>query len=172
MLPEVLRIDLCAAVLQLLALGEADAARFPWLDAPSHESLAHAYDLLERLQLTRQRSLTELGRQAAGLPVHPRLGRLLLESRQRGCAERGSLAAALLSERDPFIRVSDSRDVPAAPPTTSDVLDRVEALEAFESNGRLDSPIGRLHPGSALAVLDVAQSTHPASRTACASKSR
>src|SRR5262249_28008808 len=39
--------------------------------------------------------------------------------------------------------------------TVSDVLDRVEALEAFEATGRLDGPLGRLHRGGAKAVLEV-----------------
>ena len=37
----------------------------------------------------------------------------------------------------------------------SDVLDRVEALEAFERSGRLDGPLGRLHRGGVQAVLEV-----------------
>src|SRR5262249_53805740 len=45
--------------------------------------------------------------------------------------------------------------VRTAPPTVSDVLDRVEALEAFEETGRLDGPLGRLHRGGAKAVLEV-----------------
>jgi ATP-dependent helicase HrpB len=66
------------------------------------------------------------------------------------------LAAAILSERDPFTREFESGPpVRTAPPTFSDVLDRVEALEAFDRSKRLDSPLGRLHRGGAFAVLDV-----------------
>src|SRR5262249_15336129 len=32
--PEIRRVDLAGAVLQLLALGEADVLRFPWLEPP------------------------------------------------------------------------------------------------------------------------------------------
>ncbi|HVL12857.1 MAG TPA: helicase-related protein, partial [Gemmata sp.] len=152
--PEIRRVDLCGAVLQLLALGE-DPAKFPWLDAPRPESLAESLRLLDQLGLVAAGTLTDLGRLAATLPVHPRLGRLLLEGRL-GCAGRAALAAALLSERDPFLREFDS-DPPtrAAPATVSDVLDRVEALEAFEATGRLDGPLGRLHRGGAKGVLEV-----------------
>src|SRR5437763_4778004 len=152
--PEIRRVDLCGAALQLLALGESDPARFPWLDPPRPDALAEALRLLEQLQLLAKGSLTELGTLAAALPVHPRLGRLLVEGQRLGCAERAALAAALLSERDPFVREFDAGPpVRTAPPTVSDVLDRVEALEAFEATGRLDGPLGRLHRGGAFAVL-------------------
>ncbi len=67
----------------------------------------------------------------ARLPVHPRLARLLLEGSRRGVAERAALAAALLSERDPFRSEAGQRS-PTRSHSVSDVLERVEALEAFE----------------------------------------
>jgi ATP-dependent helicase HrpB len=155
-LPEIRRVDLCGAVLQLLALGESDVARFPWLDAPRPDSLAESLRLLEQLQLVENNSLTDLGKLAAAFPVHPRLGRMLIEGQRLGVADRAALAAALLSERDPFLREFDpGPPVRTAPPTVSDVLDRVEALEAFEATGRLDGPLGRLHKGGARSVLEV-----------------
>jgi ATP-dependent helicase HrpB len=154
--PEVRRADLAGAVLQLLSLGERDVGRFPWLDAPRPEALAESLRLLGQLGLTDGPSLTELGRTVSRFPAHPRVGRLLAEGERLGCAGRAALAAALLSERDPFLREFDAGP-PArtAPPTVSDVLDRIEALEAFERTGRLDGPLGRLHRGGARAVLDV-----------------
>jgi ATP-dependent helicase HrpB len=154
--PEIRRVDLCGAVLQLAALGEPDVRKFPWLDAPSPEAVSQALELLDALDLFRNGALTPLGASAAGLPVHPRLARLLLEGQRLGCASRAALAAALLSERDPFVREFDSGpQVRTAPNTVSDVLDRVEALEAFEARGRLDGPLGRLHKGGAYGVLEV-----------------
>ncbi|HET6574232.1 MAG TPA: helicase-related protein, partial [Fimbriiglobus sp.] len=47
--PEIRRVDLAGAVLHLLALGEADIERFPWLDPPRPESVAQAVELLHRL---------------------------------------------------------------------------------------------------------------------------
>ena len=153
--PEIRRVDLCGAVLQLLAFGE-DPATFPWLDAPRPEVVQQSVRLLEQLQLVNGGTLTEIGHTAAGFPVHPRLGRLLIEGDRLGVPGRAALTAALLSERDPFLREFDSGPpVRTAPPTVSDVLDRVEALEAFEATGRLDGPLGRLHRGGARAVLDV-----------------
>jgi ATP-dependent helicase HrpB len=124
-IPEIMRVDLAGAALQLIALGETDVARFPWLDAPRPESLAESLRLLEHLQLVSEHSLTEMGEVAAALPVHPRLGRLLIEGERLGCARRACLAAALISERDPFVREFDAGPPSrTALPTVSDVLDR------------------------------------------------
>ncbi|MCI0703737.1 MAG: DEAD/DEAH box helicase [Planctomycetia bacterium] len=180
--PEIKRVDLCGAALQLIALGESDVRQFPWLDAPSEEAIQQSLHLLEQLGLltvaslceagptenpasqrpaTEKPALTPLGEAAARLPVHPRLARLLLEGQRLGVSDRAALTAALLSERDPFLREFDNGSgglrppLASAPPTVSDVLDRVEALEAFETNGRLDGPLGRLHRGGANAVLEV-----------------
>lgn len=149
--PEIRRVDVAGAVLHLLALGE-DPAGFPWLDPPRPEAVQQALRLLDQLDLYRDGKLTGLGTAAARLPVHPRLGRLLLEGHRLGVPDRAALAAALLSERDPFDREA-GRAGPVVP-TRSDVLDRVEALEAFERAKRLMSPVGTLHRGGAYAVTE------------------
>jgi ATP-dependent helicase HrpB len=153
--PEIRRVDLCGSVLQLLALGEHNVAGFPWLDPPRPETVDHAVQLLEQLGLLESGGLTDLGQIAARMPVHPRLGRLLAEGQRLGHPDRAALVAAILSERDPFTREFDSGPPRRMGPSTlSDVLDRVEALEAFERNRRLDTPLGTLHRGGAFAVLE------------------
>jgi ATP-dependent helicase HrpB len=152
--PEIRRVDLAGAVLQLLTLGEADVDRFPWLDPPRPEAVGQALELLRRLGAVEDGRLTETGQAMARLPVHPRVGRLLIEGQRLGHPERAALAAALLAERDPFVREFDAGPpVRTALPSSSDVLDRVEALEAFEATGRHDGPLGRLHRGGARGVL-------------------
>lgn len=151
--PEIARVDLAGAALELLCWGEADVRRFPWLEAPAEENVARSLALLNRLGATDGRGVTDLGRRLARLPVHPRLGRLLLQAQQLGQPRRGALAAALLSERDPF-----ERDVSFATrgkrlATPSDVLDRIEALEEFEQRGRNVGTLGALHGGAARYVL-------------------
>jgi len=97
--PEIRRVDLCGAVLQLAALGEPDVRKFPWLDAPAEETVRQSLGLLEQLGLLNGSALTALGDAAAPLPVHPRLGRLLLEGqrprlfRPRGARRRADLRA-------------------------------------------------------------------------------
>jgi ATP-dependent helicase HrpB len=148
--PEIRRVDLAGAALQLLCWGEADILQFPWLESPGRETIERALALLKQLGALDERAVTQLGRSMARLPVHPRLGRLLLEAQRFGHARRGALAAALLAERDPF-----SREVRSGcrAETSSDVLERVEALESFEEHGRCEGPLGSLHRGPARYVL-------------------
>lgn len=138
--PEIRRVDLAGPMLHLLCLGE-DAAAFPWLEPPRPEAIDQARELLRRLGAIDADGITALGRELARIPVHPRLGRLLLEGRRFGQLERAALMAALLSERDPFRRPSDRLNHPG---TRSDLLDRVEILEEFERSGRTDSWLGPL----------------------------
>jgi ATP-dependent helicase HrpB len=154
--PEIRRVDLAGAVLQLLCWGESDLARFPWLEPPREMAVSQALTLLERLGAVREGRVTDLGRSLARLPVHPRIGRLLVEGQRRGQAERIALAAALLSERDPFTR---SLDQPRGPDplrsaTLSDLFDKVEALEEFGGKDCTLFPIGTLNRGAARFVLN------------------
>ena len=127
--PEVRRVDLAGPALHLLAFGETDLSAFPWLDVPRPEAVAAAGELLRALGLTSDTGLSPLGREVAALPVHPRVGRLLVEGARLGVAGRAALAAAVLSDRDPFDRGGPARL------TTSDVLDRVEWLESAGRSG-------------------------------------
>src|SRR5262249_45611001 len=66
---------------------------------------------------------------------------------------RVALAAALLSERDPFTRGSNATPRKRRAGSDSDVLDRVEALEAHEANGGTSFPVGTLDVGAARFML-------------------
>jgi ATP-dependent helicase HrpB len=148
--PEIRRVDLAGALLQLLCLGESDVARFPWLEAPKPAAIATAKLLLERLGAVDVHGLTDLGRLLARLPVHPRLGRLLVEGRKLGRERQAALAAALLSERDPLVRDGQRA---AAPDTFSDLQDRLEVLEKYESGGTARTFLGAINPGAAEFLL-------------------
>jgi ATP-dependent helicase HrpB len=153
--PEIRRVDLAGAVLQLLCLGEADMLRFPWLEPPREAAVQQALTLLRKLGALDGAGVTKLGRWLARLPVHPRIARLLIEGQQQGEPERVALAAALLSERDPFGRDLNAlpRNVKPRTKTPSDILDRVTALEDFERTGRSDGSLGTLNRGAARFVL-------------------
>jgi ATP-dependent helicase HrpB len=143
--PEVLRVDLAAAVLELFHWGEADPARFDWFESPPVESLRRAEVLLGRLGATDAAGLTTLGRQMVRLPVHPRIGRLLLAGHAAGHSSEAALVAAMLAERDP-LRHGQRRQQPLQHWSASDVLDRMAIVEEFERGGApggADSPINR-----------------------------
>ena len=150
--PEIFRVDLAGALLQLLTIGESDVRHFPWLDAPPADAIDQAMMLLRRLGAINDAGLTENGRAMASVPIHPRLACMLLEGERLGHGARVALAAALLAERDPFTRGSGAptrRKVDAE----SDVLERVRALEAFEADGTTTFPLGAVLPQPARFLL-------------------
>ncbi len=153
--PEVARLELSGALLELAAWGEGDPAAFPWFEAPPPEAVAAGLDLLRRLGALGDAGLSPLGQALARLPVHPRLGRLLVEGHRRGFGEEAALLAAMLSERPPFSSSGGPREAHRA--SRSDLLDRLDALEAFERTGHdwsAQSPqVGRVQRGAARFVL-------------------
>ena len=152
--PEIERVDLAGAMLELLCWGEHDVRSFPWYEPPPPAALEQAESLLRRLEATDESGVTKLGRQMARLPVHPRLARLILEGDRLGVAREATLVAALLSERDPFRhaqRQSPRRTAEHRSP--SDVLDRATAMEEFDRTKRRDTSLGEVDIGAARAVL-------------------
>lgn len=80
--PEVHRVDLAEALLFLKRLGTASLREFRWLDHPEKDREREAEELLNRLgALDASGGLTELGREMATLPLHPRLAALVLRGR-------------------------------------------------------------------------------------------
>lgn len=152
--PELSRVDLSAAALQLAAHGEADPGAFPWFEPPPTAHLERARETLAMLGAVDARGrVTDLGRRIAGLPAPPRLAAMLLAGAEFGHAAEAALAAALLAERDPFRRLSTAN----RPPSESDVWDRVETLRAFEATGAWQTPLGELDRTAARYVLRAAR---------------
>ncbi len=134
--PEVARVDLCGTVLAIHAWGHANPARFGWFEAPDPDSLAAAGRLLAMLGALDGEggSITPLGRRLLEVPAHPRLGRLLIGSAERGLLREGAALAALLSEKDILAR-SFGRDARPEVHADSDVLIRLDRLEEAERAG-------------------------------------
>ncbi len=147
---EIGRVDLAGPVLELLNWGERDLDGFGWYERPPSSAIEQAVALLRRLGAYGDLGVTDVGRRMARLPVHPRLSRALLEGHALGHGPRVALAAALLSDRDPF---RSDRNEESNHTSESDVLDRVAALEAFERSGRRQSEVGAIDVGAAKAVL-------------------
>jgi len=139
--PEILRADLTRAVLEVLSWG-GGAAAFPWYQAPSEAALAHALGLLELLGAVRGERVTDLGEALLALPLHPRLGAIVIAGHREGCLEDAAWMAALASERDPLRRATGSGH--------SDLEWRLDALRG----GRLPPEADR---GAAAAVSRAAR---------------
>lgn len=157
--PEILRVDLAGPVLELLAWGETDPAALPWFEKPPAAAIERGVALLERLDAVEGGRVTAAGHAMARLPVHPRLGRLLVEGARLGVGSRAAIAAAMLSERDPFRAgrmQRDARGRTAEHRSDSDVVDRVAALEAFAERENVDAFGLPLDRSAAKQVLRVA----------------
>ncbi|MFE8644316.1 ATP-dependent RNA helicase HrpA [Sphingomonas sp. NCPPB 2930] len=99
--PEILRSSLAGVILRMKSLHLGDVARFPFLEAPSGRAIADGYQLLAELgAVDEANDLTEVGRQLSRLPLDPRIGRMILEGRDRGALEEVLVIASALSVQD------------------------------------------------------------------------
>jgi ATP-dependent helicase HrpB len=108
--PEILHADLAPLALELACWG-SDAGDLSWIDAPPAAPLAQARDLLGQLgAIDSAGRVTAHGRELAGLGVHPRLGHMLVKSRDLGAPRLACDLAAILSERDVLRAAPGARD--------------------------------------------------------------
>ncbi len=103
--PEILRSSLAAVILRMKSLhlgGEGGRVEdFPFLDAPSGRAIADGIQLLQELgAMDDSQELTPLGGELARLPLDPRVGRMILEARERGALREVLIIAAALSVQD------------------------------------------------------------------------
>ena len=140
LIPEVQRLDVAAPVLELANWGETDFLQFPWFERPRPGAIEGAVTLLHGLgALDARGHITKAGREMSRLPLPPRLAGLVLAGRNLGALEVASLAAALLSERDPFRRQGGGRGGGARRDATeSDVFERCVALDGGHAGRHLD----------------------------------
>jgi ATP-dependent helicase HrpB len=130
--PEIARLDLAAAMLDLRVAGISDPSAIAWLTPPPEAARTAADALLERLgAIDSGGALTPVGRRMAKLPVHPRLARLVVEGQARGVTKLATGAAAVLGER-PFRGDDRSRGRSGV----ADVLADLDALRGTEDDGR------------------------------------
>jgi ATP-dependent helicase HrpB len=135
--PEIRRVDLAGSALAIRSWG-GDPMAFAWFEAPEQGALRSAESLLVLLgALDGERRLTPLGRQLARLPLHPRLGRLLIEAHRRACLDAGADLAALLAEREILAVGRDTlgRSRGAVESGRSDLLLRLERLDEARRAG-------------------------------------
>lgn len=99
--PEIRRLDLAEASLELHAAGVRDLGSFDWFEAPTVPALAAAETLLKRVgALDAEGRVTKTGRRMLRFPLHPRLSRVVVEAEARGVGQAAAIVAALISERD------------------------------------------------------------------------
>ena len=126
--PEILRTNLAAVILQMISLGLGDIASFPFLQPPDSRGIKDGLDLLNELGAIRslrsskgadpsnpssasgtENEITRTGKQLAQLPIDPRLGRMVIESKTHGTSREVIAIVAGLSIQDPRERPLDRR---------------------------------------------------------------
>lgn len=138
-IPEIHRVDLAATLLALHACGVPDPMRFGWFEPPREEAVRQAERLLHMLGAIDERQrLTDLGGRLARLPLHPRLGCMLLAGAREGVLREAATFAALLSERDILAAPLSGKRREAAYDAPSDLLERLEWIERSASSPVLD----------------------------------
>ncbi len=100
--PEVLRSSLAGVILRMKSLHLGQVEDFPFIDPPPPRAIADGYQLLSELgAVDEDKELTATGKELAKLPLDPKIGRMILASRQYGCLKEMLVIAAALSSQDP-----------------------------------------------------------------------
>ncbi|MDM4765946.1 ATP-dependent RNA helicase HrpA [Pelomonas sp. SE-A7] len=99
--PEILRSSLAGVILRMKALHLGTVEDFPFIEPPPRKAVADGYQLLAELGAVDERNeLTEMGRELSKLPLDPRVGRMILEARQRDALSEVLIIASALSGQD------------------------------------------------------------------------
>ena len=112
--PEILRSSLAGVILRMKSLHLGMVEDFPFLERPQARAIADGYQLLNELgAVDDSNELTRLGQELARLPLDPRVGRMIIEGRERHALDEVLVIASALS-------VQDVRDRPMEMQTQAD----------------------------------------------------
>lgn len=99
--PEIQEADLAPLVLELAQWGARSPEQLEWIDLPPAAHWQQAVELLQWLDmLDTDGAITEHGKAARDMGVHPRLAHMILRGRNIGLGYLAAELAALLEERD------------------------------------------------------------------------
>ena len=99
--PEILRSSLAGVILRMKSLGLGLVEEFPFLEPPPKKAVVDGYALLSELGAVDERTdLTAIGRELSRLPLDPRIGRMIVEARDRQSLAEVLVIAAALSGQD------------------------------------------------------------------------
>ena len=99
--PEILRSSLAGVILRMKSLHLGDVVQFPFIEAPSGRAIADGYQLLGELgAVDDANELTPMGVELSRLPLDPRVGRMILEARDRKALDEVLIIASALSVQD------------------------------------------------------------------------
>ena len=108
--PEILRSSLASVILRMKALHLGAIENFAFIEPPQGRAMADGYQLLAELgAVDDDNELTPVGRTLAKLPLDPRVGRMILEAKDRGALEEVLVIASALSVQDVRDRPMDKQ---------------------------------------------------------------
>lgn len=138
--PEIVRANLAEVILRMIYLKLGDISAFPFIDPPNQRSIKDGLDLLKELgaisDTDNHFELTGRGRLMAGMPLDPRISRMIIEAGDQGCVGETAIIAAALSIQDPRERPlekatqADQRHAPFKDPH-SDFITLLNIWEGF-----------------------------------------
>jgi ATP-dependent helicase HrpA len=99
--PEILRSSLASVILRMKALRLGSVEDFAFIEPPQRRAITDGYQLLGELGAVDDfNELTPIGQGLARLPLDPRVGRMLLEARDRRALQEVLVIASALSVQD------------------------------------------------------------------------
>ena len=108
--PEILRSSLASVILRMKALHLGAIEDFAFIEPPQRRAMADGYQLLSELgAVDAFNEITPLGELLAKLPLDPRVGRMLLEARERRALDEVLVIASALSVQDVRDRPMDKQ---------------------------------------------------------------
>ena len=106
--PEIMRTNLSAVILQMIALNLGDIEDFPFIEPPEDKMIRDGKNVLYEVNaLDKSGKLTEVGRQLAKLPTDPKLARMLLAAGHEHCLTEVAIIVSVLSVQDPREKPAD-----------------------------------------------------------------
>ncbi len=108
--PEILRSSLAAVILRMKSLRLGAVEDFAFIEPPQRRAIADGYQLLAELgAVDDDNELTQVGHTLAKLPLDPRVGRMILEAKDRGALDEVLVIASALSVQDVRDRPMDKQ---------------------------------------------------------------
>ncbi|XP_064594320.1 ATP-dependent RNA helicase DHX29-like [Liolophura sinensis] len=113
-IPELLRVPLEELCLHIMKCDLGDPQKFlsQALDPPQPMSVSKAMTLLQEVGacMIGDHTLTPLGHHLAALPVHVRIGKMMIFGALLGCLEPVAVIAAAMTGKSPFVVPLNKRD--------------------------------------------------------------
>jgi len=108
--PEILRSSLASVILRMKSLHLGTIENFSFIEPPQGRAIADGYQLLAELgAVNDDNELTPVGWTLAKLPLDPRVGRMILEAKDRQALDEVLVIASALSVQDVRDRPMDKQ---------------------------------------------------------------